>query len=134
MRRDEIVRLFRELGSTRLVADRLGTDVRSVGHALHTEGIPTPREGRINPHSACERNAEMVLKMSAEGCSLSEIGRAVGTKKEMVKKFLERNGVVKTYNSGDANRGERHYMWKGRLIDKNGIESVLADLRARGQA
>ena len=119
-RRDEIVRLFRELGSTRLVADRLGVNLSAVANALHKEGIPTPREGRIDPNSACERNAETVLKMSAEGCSLSEIGRTVGTKKEMVKKFLERNGVVKTYNSGDANSGERHYAWKGRLIDKDG--------------
>jgi hypothetical protein len=119
-RRELIVRLFQEHGSTRKVADILGTTTSLVGRALKIEGLATPRHGRRNPYSRCNLNAELVLKMSAEGCSLSEIGRTVKTKKEEVKKFLERNGIVKTYDSGSANTGERHYSWKGRLVDKQG--------------
>jgi hypothetical protein len=56
--------------------------------------------------------------MCEEGCSLSEIGRTVGTKNEEVKKFLRRNGVAKEFPTYAV--GERHYAWKGRLVDKNG--------------
>jgi DNA-binding CsgD family transcriptional regulator len=115
---DEILRLFAELGSTRLVADRLGMRTATVGNLLKRHGVATPRTGRRNPHSACERNAETVLRMCEEGCSLSEIGRTVGTKNEEVKKFLRRNGVAKEFPTYAV--GERHYAWKGRLVDKNG--------------
>ena len=115
---DGILRLFRELGSTRLVADKLGMRTDTVGKLLNRHGVATPRMGRRNPHSACERNAEKVLKMCADGCSLAEIGRAVGTKGEEVKKFLRRNGVTKEFPTSSF--GERHYAWKGRLTDKDG--------------
>lgn len=120
-KRELIVRLFHEHGSTRKVADLLGMRTSSVCTALNKQGIPTPRVGRRhNPYARCDLHADLVLQMSEAGCSLSEIGRAVKTKKEEVKKFLERNGIVKTYDSGSANIGERHYAWKGRLVDKDG--------------
>lgn len=115
---DEILRLFRELGSTRLVADKLGMRTSTVGRLLNRHGVATPREGRRNPYSACERNAEKVLKMCADGCSLSEIGREVGTKNEEVKKFLRRNGVTKEFPTYRI--GEKHYAWKGRSTEKDG--------------
>lgn len=91
----------------------------AVRGALAKQGIPTPREGRRhNPYAACDRNAETVLRMCEEGCSLSEIGRAVGTKNEEVKKFLRRKGITKAFPT--YLEGERHYAWKGRLVDKDG--------------
>ena len=119
---DAILRLFQELGSTRLVADKLGMQTGTVGKLLNRHGVETPREGRRNPYSACERNAEKVLKMCAEGCSLSEIGREVGTKGEEVKKFLRRNGITKEFPTSTF--GERHYAWKGRITDKDGYVAI----------
>jgi hypothetical protein len=56
--------------------------------------------------------------MCNEGCSLSEIGRAVGTKNEEVKRFLRRKGITKEFPTSTS--GKRHYAWKGRLVDKDG--------------
>ncbi len=117
-KRELIAKLFQELGSTRLVADQLGLTVGSVGTALNKQGIPTPRFGKLVPHSACEMNSEKVLKMCEEGYSLSEIGDEVGTTRCTVKRFLRRRGVTKEFPT--TKEGERHYAWKGRLIDKDG--------------
>ena len=113
-----VARLFRELGSTRLVADTLKMTVAMVGYHLNKQGIPTPRTGKLVPHSACEMNSEKVLKMYEEGYSLSEIGDEVGTTRCTVKRFLRRKGVTKEFPT--TKEGERHYAWKGRRIDKDG--------------
>jgi hypothetical protein len=63
-------------------------------------------------------NGGKLLEMCAQGCSLSEMGKAIGAKKETVKKFLRRNGVTKEFPT--TKEGERHYAWKGRLVDKDG--------------
>jgi hypothetical protein len=118
-----IVELFQELKSTRLVSDRMGIPLNRIHYALKKAQIETPRIGRRhNPYAACDVNAEKVLKMCEDGCSLSEIGEAVGTKGEEVKKFLRRHGINKEFPK--ATYGERHYAWKGRLIDKNGYVMI----------
>lgn len=118
-RNAEIVKLFHLLKSTRLVADRMNLRLHTVIYALRQAGVQTPREGRRQyPYAACDRNADLVLKMCAEGCSLAEMGRAVGTKGGEVKKFLQRNGIEKDFPT--TKMGEKHYAWRGRLIDKDG--------------
>lgn len=120
-KRELIAELFQKHGSTRKVADLLGLKTKTIQAALSRQGIPTPRVGRRhNPYTRCDLNANLVLQMSADGQSLSEIARTVKTKTCEVRRFLERNGIVKTYDSGSANTGERHYAWKGRLVDKDG--------------
>lgn len=66
---------------------------------------------RLRKPSACERNRELVLKLAADMCSLSEIGRLVGTTKTRVREFLDRNGVVRDYPYGY--KGEKSPNWKG---------------------
>ena len=117
-KRDLVANLFRELGSTRLVADQLGMPLSTVSGILNRQGIPTPRFGRRAPSSACERNAKKVMEMCEAGHSLSEIGKEVGTTGYRVGQFLRRNGVTKEFPT--TKEGERHYAWKGRLIDKDG--------------
>jgi len=56
--------------------------------------------------------------MCNDGCSLKEMAAAVGTKGAEVKKFLKRNGVTKEFPK--ATYGEKHYAWKGRIVDKDG--------------
>ena len=115
----QILTLFAELKSTRLVADRLKLPLKTIHYALKKHGVPTPKVGRRhNPYAACDRNAVKVLQMCEEGYNLVEIGRTVGTKGEEVKKFLRRNGVMKEFPK--ATFGEKHYAWKGRLMDKDG--------------
>ena len=118
-RNESIVKMFAQLGSTRLVADKLGMNLKTVQHVLHSHGVATPRSGRRQyPYAACDRNPEIVLKMCAEGATLDEMGRAVGTKGAEVKKFLRRQGVTKEFPKAFC--GERHHAWKGRLVDKDG--------------
>lgn len=117
-RRDLIAKLFRELGSTRLVADHTGIPVGTVSGILKRQGIPTPRKGKLVPYSPCERNGEKLLKMCEEGYSLTQMGKAIGAKRDTVKKFLRRHGVTKEFLT--TKEGEKHYAWKGRLIDKDG--------------
>lgn len=118
-RNDMVVRLFQELGSTRAVSDRTGISVKMVGWILNKRGIPTPREGRIQwPNSAIRTKGAQMLQMCEEGCSLAEIARATGTKGAIVRDFLRKNGVTREFPT--TKTGERHYAWKGRLIDKDG--------------
>ena len=119
----QILALFAELKSTRLVADRLELPLATIHYALKKHGIPTPKEGRRhNPYAACDRNAAKVLEMCEQGCNLDEIGREVGTTGVQVKKFLRRNGVMKEFPK--ATFGEKHYAWKGRLMDKDGYVTI----------
>ena len=114
-----VVSLFHELKSTRLVVEKTGIPLKTIHYVLHKCGVPTPRVGmRHNPHAACDRNAEKVLNMCEEGCSLSEIAREVGTVGREVKKFLRRHGVTKDFPT--TKTGEKHYAWKGRTVDKDG--------------
>lgn len=115
-----IVQHFQLRKSTRLTADEFQMSIASIRNVLNKLGVQTPREGRRhNPYSACDRNPDLVLKMCHEGRSLDEMARAVGTVGKEVKKFLRRNGVTKDFPK-NPHTEERHYAWKGRLIDKDG--------------
>lgn len=118
-RYNEVVRMFSELGSTRLVSDKTGLSVKKIGYILNRMGVPTPRAGRVQwPYSACRVHGDKILKMCDEGYSLAKIAKAVGTKSGIVKEFLRNNGVTKDFPTQRS--GEQHYAWKGRLIDANG--------------
>lgn len=117
-RNQRILELFQKLKSTRLVADQMGMPLKTIGHILNSHGVPTPAKGRrANPYSACERNAELVMKLVEDGKSMNHIGKAVGTKPQEVKKFLIRNGVTKKFLHLS---GKDHPLWKGRTVDKHG--------------
>jgi hypothetical protein len=60
--------------------------------------------------------------MCEDGHSLAEIARAVGTQGKNVRAFLKRNGIDKTFPT--AKFGEKHYAWKGRIVNKQGYVSV----------
>lgn len=110
----EILRLYEEKQSTRLVADALGLPLQRVSAALKRQGA-TPN--RYRP-TACDRHKETVLRMVAEEASLSEIGRVVGTNNKRVREWLVKNSIP--YVQHD-NKGSRNGRWKGgRRIDKDG--------------
>ena len=123
-RNQKFADLFRELKSTRLVADVTGYPIKTVHHTLHQMGIATPKAGRLLPYSACEKNREVVLKMCEDGNSLNEIAQAVGTTGIRVKQFLRRNGVTKDFPN--VKYGPRHYAWKGGTVDRDGYVLIYA--------
>jgi DNA-binding CsgD family transcriptional regulator len=117
--RDKLIeQLFLELKSTRLVADRIGLTVNVVNHALRRRGVPTPRVGRLNPYSACNVHGEKLLQLCEQGLSLKQMAKIVKTSPRHVLAFLRSKGVTKVFDT--AKYGEDHYLWKGRLIDKDG--------------
>lgn len=72
---------------------------------------------------ACGANKSRVFEMLGRGCSLTSIGREIGTTRRMVKNFLRRNGVDQKFPT--ALKKDRHYNWKGgRLIDKDGYVNI----------
>jgi hypothetical protein len=117
-KRDLVVNLFRELGSIPLVAEEMQMSQKMVGYHLKKQRIPIHKQERFDPNSACEKNAEKVLTMCEDGMSLQEMAQAVGTTGVSVKRFLRRHGVTREFPT--TKEGERHYAWKGRLVDKDG--------------
>lgn len=73
----------------------------------------------IRDSGACGKNKELVMKMNAEGRSLAEIARTVGTTGHRVHDFLRRNGVTRQFPT--SFRGEDCHKWKGgRFVDHEG--------------
>jgi hypothetical protein len=119
----QIVALFQELKSTRLVVDRMRVPMKTVHYVLKKAGIPTPRTGRRQwPYAACDSNSDKILSMCQAGHSLKEMADAVGTTGVQVKKFLRRHGITKEFPK--ATYGEKHYAWKGRFQEKDGYVVV----------
>jgi hypothetical protein len=68
--------------------------------------------------NACERNRDELIRLAADGLTLSEMARRVGTNKRHVKTWLIANGVAYTPHSP---KGAGNGRWKGgRRIDKGG--------------
>jgi len=111
---DEILQAYAETQSTRLTADRLGLNIQRVQSCVKRAGLHL--SGRRD--NACVRNRELIVRLVADGASLSEIGRQVGTNKRHVKTFLERECIA--YFPFDQS-GKNNSNWRGgRRIDKDG--------------
>lgn len=118
-----VVSLFETLKSTRLVADRTGINPKTILYILNQAGVKTPRAGRRhNPYCACDRNAELVLKMAKDGHSMTQIAKTVKTKPQEVRKFLERNNAMRVFPT--FRTGRQHHEWKEKLIDADGYVIV----------
>lgn len=82
------------------------------------------KKGSIRLDSKCEQNRELVLSMAAQGASLTDIQKKIGTGRTRIREFLRRNGVTKKFVTMIT--GEKHYNWKGgRFVDKDGYVCVL---------
>src|ERR1700676_4165056 len=69
--------------------------------------------------NACERNPQTVFEMAKAGNSLTAIGLAVGTKRQIVHAFLKKN--LPGWQLNRDTSGARNKRWKGgRRIDKDG--------------
>lgn len=56
--------------------------------------------------------------MVKEGATIAEMRKASGTNWKQIRKFLDEEGIDKKFPT--YLEGEKHYAWKGRLIDKDG--------------
>jgi hypothetical protein len=110
----EVVRLYRELGHTRLVVEKTGKTWSQIQYALESAGIPL-FGGRLG---ACYKNRDVVEKMAREGASLSSIAEKIGTNKKTVKRFVQRMNLERKPH---VQSGSNNPAWKGgRMTDKDG--------------
>lgn len=109
-----ILEIFQETQSTPTTARLVGCSQHQVDKYLTKQGVARTRL-RDN---AILRNADTVRRLAAEGASLSEIARQVGTNKRHVKAYLERHAVPYTPYEPVMERNGR---WRGgRVIDQDG--------------
>lgn len=77
------------------------------------------------PNPACERNKELVLQLFDGGMSLTKIAKRIGTKPQIVSKFVLRHGRSKEQFQ-DGAYGPNNHGWKGgRTVDKHGYVLLL---------
>lgn len=121
--------VIRELAESfvpvKTIALKFGVQPRVIDRMLDANGIRRP--GYIR---ACDKMADVVLRMSEDGARLAEIGRAVGTSGHRVREFLEKNGIVKKYSCGLP--GPKNHRWNGgRTITKDGYVKIWVAGRGR---
>lgn len=113
-----ILESYQRTRSTALTAQELSLPLRRVTGVLGRAGIPlTKAHG-----GACYHHQAEIEQWAKEGTSLSEIARRIGTKHQLVKKFLIEHGIeYKPYQS----KPEDNYFWKGgRILDADGYVKV----------
>jgi IS30 family transposase len=111
---ERIAELYRETLSTREVARRLSLPLRRVTYTVKRLGFRLTRA----QGGAVYRRKGDVLRWAREGLSFSEIARRIGTKHQLVSRFLRENGFEYVpFRQAGANNPA----WRGgRMVDKDG--------------
>lgn len=114
----EVLRLYQELKSTRLVAEELSVSLYQVQHAIERAGMQLTglRE------SACTPYADELRRWAREGVAVAEMARRIGATRRTVARFLRIHGMERT---PFVQIGSTHPRWKGgRMFDKSGYVLV----------
>ncbi|GAA5514781.1 hypothetical protein Dcar01_03542 [Deinococcus carri] len=122
----QILDLHQRPTAPRAIAEQVGVSLQQVRYVLKKAGVPLHN----STNGACYRNAERVRELAAQGESLSEIARRIGTKHQLVAKFLKEHNIPHTpFRQVGANNPS----WRGgRMTDKNGY--VLLHMPEHPQA
>lgn len=115
-RNREIVKLYLQGKGVSEIAQIYDFCYMTIRHILMRAGCTFSKK---HPHwnSRCNQNRDLLLTMDAEGASLEEMARAVGSCGLSVKKFLRRNGVVRNFPR--TLPGKRNPKWRGGRVVKN---------------
>src|SRR5437899_1393484 len=110
----QILESYQRTKSTALTAQELDLPKRCVTGLLQRRGIPlTKAHG-----GSCYHHQDEIMQWTQEGLSLSEIARRIGTKHQLVKKFLVDHGIeYQPYKQ----TMENNTFWRGgRIVDYDG--------------
>lgn len=120
--KQRILDVYRRTQVVSATAAEVGVSVDQVRRHLHRNGIqPSMKQER----GACHQHRDLLRQMAAQGASLSEIARQVGTNKRHVLAYLERHQIP--YTPWDRTAPENNPAWRGgRVIDKDGYVLVKA--------
>lgn len=112
--RQQILESYQRTKSTALTADELKLPHRKVSDAIKKAGVPLT----MAHNGACYHHQAEIEQWAKGGVSLSEIARRVGTKHQLVKKFLVDHGIeYKPYRQ----TMENNTFWRGgRMVDEDG--------------
>ena len=117
--RAAILASYERTKSTRMTADELGITLYRVAHLVKRAGLPLTR----STVGACYRHQDEVRQWAKEGLSLAEIARRIGTKHQLVAKFLRDHQIERT---PFEQRGVNSPKWRGgRMTDKDGYILIL---------
>ena len=106
------------------IAEKFELSIPSARNALKKKGVKFPKTA-LHKKSACHRHMQTVKKMNAQGCSLAEIARRIGTSGRHVHRFLRENGLDRYFPT--AKNGAEHPGWKGgEYTDSRGYVRVTA--------
>lgn len=114
----EVLRMYQQTKSTRLVADEMGVTLYQVTHAIERAGMQLTglRE------NACTPYLDELRQWAQEGVALSEMARRIGATRHTVARFLRIHEVQRT---PFVQIGSTHPRWKGgRMFDKSGYVLV----------
>jgi hypothetical protein len=112
--RQQILDLYQKTKSTKLAAQKMNLSVRRVAYVVSQAGIEL-----TNSHGGtCYHHQAEIEQWAKEGVSLSEMARRIGTKHQLVKKFLVQHGIEhKPYRQAMEN----NTFWRGgRIVDIDG--------------
>jgi transposase-like protein len=105
---------YQRMPSVTMVARQFGVSDQQIRNHLRKLGVPLSR----SHEGACYRHIDLVRQLAAEGTSLGEIARRVGTKHQTVAKFLRLHQIPYT---PFRQSGPNNPAWKGgRVVDKDG--------------
>lgn len=109
-----ILASYERTRSTVLTANELGLPKRRVTGLLERAGVPlTKAHG-----GACYHHQAEIEQWAKEGVSLSEIARRIGTKHQLVKKFLVEHKIE--YQPYQYKPEDNHFWRGGRIVDYDG--------------
>lgn len=114
--KQQILDMYQRTQIVSVTANDCGASVDQVRSHLKRNGIkPSMKQER----GACHQNRDRLLELAAQGASLSEIARDVGTNKRHVRDYIERHQIPHT--PWDRTAPENNSSWRGgRTIDKDG--------------
>lgn len=111
--REAILASYQRTHSTQLTAQELNLPARRVADAVRRAGLAL--SGR---RGVCYQRQDELRQYAAEGLSLSEIARRLGTTHSRVSEFLRDYGVP---YAGFQQSGQNNPAWRGgRMTDKHG--------------
>ena len=117
--RAAILASYERTKSTRMTADELCIALYRVQLVVKRAGLPLTR----STVGACYRHQDEVRQWAKEGLSLAEIARRIGTKHQLVAKFLRDHQIERT---PFEQRGMNSPKWRGgRMTDKHGYILIL---------
>jgi hypothetical protein len=103
----QVLKLYRELGTQRRVAERLGSNQGTISGILRSQGV---RVG-VGPVTKYDLPMDEIASRYLAGETCREIAKDYGVDDERIRRRLKSKGV--TRRNGGGPKGSKNFFWKG---------------------